>query len=219
MGLPLLGRYDQGVAEPGGQVVELDQGLQGDEESLRLAEAGQHLPVTVMYLSVNGFSKLQESLPAEELLAKISRQIDVLCGIIINNDGEADKIIGEKILAYFYSPAGLVASNAMALRTLRLIAEADKDGLLPFPATAGIHAGDVIAGLLGISSKRDFTIIGDTVNTAARINARAAELEKDRYLVSGTVVAEAGDIARFEPFGSVQLKGKAESVNLLRVRF
>lgn len=191
----------------------------GDEESLRLAEAGQHLPVTVMYLSVNGFSKLQESLPAEELLAKISRQIDVLCGIIINNDGEADKIIGEKILAYFYSPAGLVASNAMALRTLRLIAEADKDGLLPFPATAGIHAGDVIAGLLGISSKRDFTIIGDTVNTAARINARAAELEKDRYLVSETVVAEAGDIARFEPFGSVQLKGKAESVNLLRVRF
>ncbi|MDD3148010.1 MAG: adenylate/guanylate cyclase domain-containing protein, partial [Candidatus Riflebacteria bacterium] len=191
----------------------------GDEESLRLAEAGQHLPVTVMYLSVNGFSQLQESLPHHELLEKISTQIDVLCGIIINNDGEADKIIGEKILAYFYSPEGLQASNRMALQTLRLISEADNDGLLPFPVTAGLHAGDVIAGLLGISSKRDFTIIGDTVNTAARINARAAELDGNRYLVSEAVVAETGRAVRFEPFGSVQLKGKAESVNLLRVSF
>lgn len=189
----------------------------GDEESLRLAEAGQHLQVTVMYLAVPGFSSLYDSVPADELLAKISSQIDVLCGIIMNNDGEADKIIGEKILAYFYSPAGTGESNRMAMQALRLIDDAARDGLLPFPVCAGIHTGDIIAGLLGISSKRDFTIIGDTVNTAARINAKAAELTDRRYLASEAGVALTGCLS--EPHGSVQLKGKTESVNLLRLRF
>jgi len=190
----------------------------GDEESLRQAEAGKHLQVTVMYLSVPGFNSLHDSLSPAELLARTSVQIDVLCGIIMNNDGEADKIIGEKILAYFYSPAGLRDSNAMAMHALSLIDEAARDGLLPFPVAVGLHAGDIIAGLLGISSKRDFTIIGDTVNTAARINAKAAELSADRYLIS-EALARAADSYNTEAHGSVQLKGKADTVDLLRVRF
>ncbi len=189
----------------------------GDEDSLRQAEAGQHLQVTVMYLAVPGFSSLYDSVPADELLAKISTQVDVLCGIIMNNGGEADKIIGEKVLAYFYSPDGVSESNRMAMQALKLIDAAARDGLLPFPVSVGIHAGDIIAGLLGISSKRDFTIIGDTVNTAARINAKAAELAESRYLASEAAMAVTECVV--EPHGSVQLKGKADTVNLLRLRF
>ena len=190
----------------------------GDEESLKRAESGMHLDVTVLYLSVPGFAELQKKLAPEDLLAGVSSQVDVLCGIIINNDGEADKIIGEKILAYFYSPEGLKKSNAMAMHTLKIISEAAQEGLLPFPVAAGVHCGSVIAGLLGISSKRDFTIIGDTVNTAARINAQAAELPEQRYLVSTLAAGGCGFEDSLTPFGSVSLKGKAESVELLQAR-
>ncbi len=189
--------------------------IAGDEESLRKAESGMHLEVTVLYLSVPGFAELQKKLSPEELLAGVSSQIDILCGIVINNDGEADKIIGEKILAYFYSPEGLKKSNAMAMHALQIISDAAREGLLPFPVAAGIHCGSVIAGLLGISSKRDFTIIGDTVNTAARINAQAAELPGQRYLVSTLAAEGCGLENRLSPFGSVSLKGKAETVDLL----
>lgn len=192
--------------------------IAGDEESLRKAESGIHLDVTVLYLSVPGFADLQKKLDPEELLAGVSAQIDVLCGIVINNDGEADKIIGEKILAYFYSSEGLNKSNAMAMHALQVISDAAREGLLPFPVAAGIHCGSVIAGLLGISSKRDFTIIGDTVNTAARINAMAAELPEQRYLVSSLAADGCGLESRLSPFGSVSLKGKAETVDLLHAR-
>ena len=190
----------------------------GDEESLKKAESGMHLDVTVLYLSVPGFADLQKKLAPEELLAGVSAQVDVLCGIIINNDGEADKIIGEKILAYFYSPEGLKRSNAMAMHTLQIISDAAREGLLPFQVAAGVHCGSVIAGLLGISSKRDFTIIGDTVNTAARINAQAAEMPEQRYLVSTLAAEEFEDKNRLSPFGSVALKGKSETVDLLHAR-
>ncbi len=192
--------------------------IASDEKSLRKAESGMHLDVTVLYLSVPGFAELQKKLASEDLLAGVSAQVDVLCGIIINNDGEADKIIGEKILAYFYSPEGLKKSNAMAMRALQIISEAERDGLLPFPVAAGIHCGSVIAGLLGISSKRDFTIIGDTVNTAARINAQASELAEQRYLVSTLAADGFEDKNRLSPFGSVALKGKTETVDLLHAR-
>ncbi len=192
--------------------------IAGDEESLRKAESGIHLDVTVLYLSVPGFADLQKKLAPEELLAGVSTQIDVLGGIVINNDGEADKIIGEKILAYFYSSEGLKKSNAMAMHALQIISAAEREGLLPFPVAAGMHCGSVIAGLLGISSKRDFTIIGDTVNTAARINAMAAELPEQRYLVSALAADGCGLESRLSPFGSVSLKGKAETVDLLHAR-
>ncbi|HMM61201.1 MAG TPA: adenylate/guanylate cyclase domain-containing protein, partial [Candidatus Rifleibacterium sp.] len=192
--------------------------IASDEKSLRKAESGMHLDVTVLYLSVPGFAELQKKLASEDLLAGVSAQVDVLCGIIINNDGEADKIIGEKILAYFYSPEGLKKSNAMAMRALQIISAAERDGLLPFPVAAGIHCGSVIAGLLGISSKRDFTIIGDTVNTAARINAQASELAEQRYLVSTLAADGFEDKNRLSPFGSVALKGKTETVDLLHAR-
>lgn len=178
-----------------------------------------HLDVTVLFIfRCRGSLSCRKKLAPEDLLAGVSSQVDVPCGIIINNDGEADKIIGEKILAYFYSPGRSEKSNAMAMHTLKIISEAAQEGLLPFPVAAGVHCGSVIAGLLGISSKRDFTIIGDTVNTAARINAQAAELPEQRYLVSTLAAGGCGFEDSLTPFGSVSLKGKAESVELLQAR-
>lgn len=191
-----------------------------DEESLVRAEKGQRLQVTVLYLAVPEFSCFLGSMKPEQMIKDVSRQISVLCRIILDNNGEVDKIIGEKILAYFYCPEGLQKSNEQALMAMRAIRSAERESGLAFPVTIGIHCGEVIAGLLGVGSRRDFTIIGDPVNTAARICARASELPRDRFLVSSSIAESVpANIAIFRAFGEVQLKGKAESVSLCQVLF
>lgn len=191
-----------------------------DEESLIRAEKGQRLQVTVLYLAVPEFSCFLGSMLPEQMIKDVSRQISVLCRIILDNNGEVDKIIGEKILAYFYGPDGLQKSNEQALMAMRAIRNAERESGLAFPVTIGIHCGEVIAGLLGVGNKRDFTIIGDPVNTAARICARASELPYDRFLVSSNIAESVpANIARFRAFGEVQLKGKAATVSLCQVLF
>lgn len=192
-----------------------------DADSLIKAEKGQHLLVTVLYLAVPEFSCLIKSMQSEQLIEEVRAHISAMCRIILDNGGEVDKIIGEKILAYFFSSEGLVKSNEQALAAMVCIRNAERSGNLALPITAGVHCGEVIAGLLGIGSKRDFTIIGDPVNTAARICARASELPFERFLVSNSVVAGMAPKReiRFREFGEVQLKGKSETVELSRVLF
>lgn len=191
-----------------------------DATSLREAESGLHLEASVIYLAVPHFQVFLQTMTYQELIADVREHIDKLCQIIIANGGEADKIMGEKILAWFYSPQGIAVSSNLAARALRQIKSAELAGELKFPINAGLHNGDVIAGLLGFGSQRDFTIIGDPVNTAARICSRAAELPTDRFLGSEAFVncLDLPDV-RYRDYGRVQLKGKDTTVNLKQIVF
>ncbi|MBU1107671.1 MAG: HAMP domain-containing protein [Candidatus Riflebacteria bacterium] len=194
--------------------------IASNAESLREAEAGTHLNVSVLYLAVPHFSIFMQTMNHQELIAEVREHIDFLCRIIINNGGEADKIMGEKILAWFYSPDGPEASAMMAAQAIRACRSSERAGELKFPITAGVHNGDIIAGLLGFGSQRDFTIIGDPVNTAARICSRAAELPGERFLASEAFsnLLPSG-FARYYDFGNVELKGKSETINLKQIVF
>ncbi len=194
--------------------------ISSDKESLRLAEIGQRLDVTVLYISVPGFELLMDSLGAAQLIEDVARHIDQLCGLLVKNGGEVDKIMGEKILAYFFSSEGLEESNRSAFMAMNAIRLGERGGELPFPVSVGIHCGEVIAGLLGVGDKRDYTIIGDPVNTAARICARGSELPCDRFLLSEEVLKSVDDrSAKTRPFGEVALKGKAATVELCQVLY
>jgi class 3 adenylate cyclase len=194
--------------------------IAGDAKSLREAETGLHLEVSVLYLAVPQFSLFMQTLSHQELIAEVREHIDCLCHIIIKNGGEADKIMGEKVLAWFYSPDGERKSATMAAQAMKEIRDAERTGKLKFPVTAGVHNGEIIAGLLGFGSQRDFTIIGDPVNTAARICSRAAELPSERFLGSEAFVSSlSAGTGRYYDFGQVELKGKTESVNLKQIVF
>ncbi len=191
-----------------------------DRESLLLAEKGQRLHVTVLYLAVPEFAGFVRGSGNSELIKDLGRHIDQLCRIIMENSGEVDKIIGEKIHAYYFVSGETGIANAAAIRTIQMIRAAERAGNLFFPVSAGIYCGEVIAGLLGVGSKRDFTIIGDPVNTAARICSRAAGLPCERFLVSEDVIGTLRENeVVFRPFGEVQLKGKNVTVNLFQCLF
>lgn len=194
--------------------------IAADETSRRAAEEGMRLDVTVMYIAVPGFSMFLETLQTNELIGELKTQIDVLCRIIIENGGDIDKMMGEKILAVFYGKEGLDDSVRSAINTIEQIRGAERLGNLSFPVTAGIHCGTVIAGLLGIGNHRDFTVIGDSVNTAARICSKAAELPRERFLVSGNLAERIRNTdIELRDHGEVELKGKAGTIKLFQLFF
>lgn len=193
--------------------------IASDDESLKLAEAGRRIKVAVLYLTVPSFDMFSATMSANELMEELRKQTSLLCHIILRNSGDIDKVMGEKLMAVFYNTQEATAVSK-ALSALKQIRNEELTGNLGFPITAGIHYGQVIAGLLGVGSQRDFTIIGDTVNTAARICASAANLPRERFLVSAEITAQCHikDL-EFRQFGSVDLKGKAEQIELYQPVF
>lgn len=191
-----------------------------NEENAKIAEKGVRLEVAVMYIAAHDFSSFVSTFSSNELIDELSQQTIELCRIISANDGDIDKIMGEKLLAVFYSPDAIETSVKNALKTIEEIQKSERFGNLKFPVTIGLHCGEVIAGLLGVGKQRDFTIIGDPVNTAARIASKAGELQRNRSLVSQKIkeIAKETD-TKFSPYGQVELKGKSEQVNLFSAKF
>lgn len=190
----------------------------GDEESRRAAEQGIKLKVIILYLAVPSFATFVETMNKSDLINELKAQIETLCRIILDCNGDIDKLMGEKVLAVFYLENDSEAMNLV--KAIELIRNAERMGKLPFPVTIGAHYGEVIAGLLGVGNQRDFTIIGDTVNTAARICTKAAELPRERFLVSSRIASMIDARAiELRDFGEVELKGKAETIRLFQLFF
>ncbi|GAB4282896.1 MAG: hypothetical protein Kow0029_28730 [Candidatus Rifleibacteriota bacterium] len=194
--------------------------IAADENSLKVAEEGIRVEVTIVYISVPGFSIFLDAMSSNELIGELKDQIEKICRIIIQNGGDIDKLMGEKVLAVFYSAKDSKDAIAGALKTISEIRKAERSGELGFPVAIGMHKGEVIAGLLGFGKQRDFTVIGDSVNTAARICAKAGELPTERFLISKAVKEMITDQKiELREYGEVELKGKAETIELFQLLF
>jgi class 3 adenylate cyclase len=189
-----------------------------DEKNTESAEAGMNLNVAIMYISVPKFDFVLETTEPKAIFKDLKDHIDLLCRIVLDNGGDIDKIIGDKLLTVFYDPDSLANSASLALKTIKEIRLADRAGELKFPVCLGLHSGKVLAGLLGVGDHRDFTVIGDTVNTAARIAGEAANLPCENYLLSQSIADLLPESAvELKTFGEVELKGKSEPLKLFRI--
>ena len=88
---------------------------------------------------------------------------------------------------------------------------------LYYPVAVGVNYGQVISGFLGVGEKRDFTVIGDPVNVAARIATLAENQPSERRMISEPVLKLVGDSVKAEEYGKVSLKGKSELLNVYRI--
>jgi adenylate cyclase len=191
-----------------------------DTEGVSNAEKGISLDVSVVYIAVPEFSMFVDSMGPVELIAELKEHIDQVCKIILANGGDIDKLMGEKVLAVFYDEKGLKQGVNSAVAAIEQIRLAERQGRLRFPVTVGLHSGEVLAGLLGIGADRDFTLIGDTVNTAARISSQASLLPRERFLISQVSAdLQSNKKVELRDFGEVELKGKAGTMKLYQLFF
>ncbi|MBQ2591743.1 MAG: HAMP domain-containing protein [Candidatus Riflebacteria bacterium] len=169
--------------------------------------------VALLYVTVPNFDKIMKNMPVSELFNKLRQQIAVIAKIVIENGGDIDKIMGEKLLIAFHlgeKTAEEIATNAS--KAASIIKSCDK---LYFNVAVGVNFGEVISGYLGVGEKRDFTIIGDPVNVTARIAVFSEKI--DKCLISETIYKYISNNINAEFYGEVELKGKSKPMKVYQI--
>jgi adenylate cyclase len=178
--------------------------------------AGEEVEVTAAFVDVRGFSGLAERASAAEVVATLNRLFERAVPIIRAHGGHVDKFVGDGLLAVFGAPRRQIdhadQALAAALDIERAVAE-EFGGELAIGI--GLNSGRVVAGNVGGAGRFEFSVIGDAVNVAARVEAATRETG-DTVLVSEHTRALLSDRAAtaLEERPAVPLKGKTEEVAL-----
>ena len=190
---------------------------------------GEAVTVTVLFSDIRNFTPMSESLAPQEVVELLNNYFSRACEPILEQGGTVDKFIGDAIMAVFGSPAphpdharrAIAAALAMAERASDFQAWIarrfpDRDWQ-DFHIGIGLHTGEVVVGNVGSPKRFEFTAIGDTVNTASRLESLTKEL-------GWTIVASADTIKAAGPgvvtggAKQVRVKGRQEPVEVLEVK-
>jgi adenylate cyclase len=177
--------------------------------------AGEEVEVTMMFIDIRDFTGFAERSSAPEVVATLNRMFECIVPLIRDHGGHVDKFVGDGLLAVFGAPRRQEDHADQALAAAREIDRAVHgrlgDGL---EIGIGLNSGTVVAGNVGGAGRLEFSVIGDAVNVAARVEA-ATRQTGDVILVAENVKELLQDGAvNLEARPSVPLKGKRESVTL-----
>lgn len=178
---------------------------------------GKLTQIAVLFVDVRGFTSMSEKLKPEALVALLNRYLTLIADCILKNEGTLDKFIGDAAMAFWGAPlqqedyvykAALAAADMVA-GSEALAQELKKKYNRTVSFGIGIHMGPAVVGNIGSSRRMDYTAIGDTVNTAERLesNAKGGEI----YISKAVAEALEGRI-RTSPLGRIKLKGKENGV-------
>jgi class 3 adenylate cyclase/DNA-binding NarL/FixJ family response regulator len=183
--------------------------------------AQEELEVTVLFSDIRGFTTLAEQLPAREVAGILARHLSAMAEEVLQFGGTIDKFAGDGVMAVFGAPdlmpdhaeRALRCALGMQNRQRRLNWEARTEGLPQLGIGIGVNTGTVIAGAVGGAGRLEYTVLGDAVNLAQRLQAEAAANE---ILATAATVQAAPDL-HAEPIGSRQVKGRKEPVETFRI--
>ena len=188
---------------------------------------GEEREVTILFADLRGFTTLSERLTPPELLALLNRYLDRMGGAIEAHGGVIDKFIGDAIMALFGAPVAqgdaaaraLAAARAMESALAALNTELDAEGRPPLAIGIGINTARVVAGNIGSSRRLNYSVIGDGVNVAARLQAltRVADYRTNIILSTATCAAADRAAADARPLGTVTVKGRSEPVEIFAI--
>ena len=180
-----------------------------------LEDAGRVEEVTLLLCDIRGFTRISEPLTPADTLALVNAYLDVVCPQIVESGGVIDKFMGDGVLAFF--EGGGHASRALnaARQILAAIGRATLPTPKPIRIGIALHTGAVLVGTVGPRTRREYTMIGDAVNTVARLE----ELNK---VYASTIVASARTIgevgathrAGFEGPIEVALRGREAGISV-----
>ncbi|WP_082943807.1 adenylate/guanylate cyclase domain-containing protein [Mycobacterium sp. 1274761.0] len=177
--------------------------------------SGERRDVTVMFVDVRDFTPFAEANTAEDTVSRLNALFDIVVPAVVDAGGHVNKFLGDGALAVFGAPNDLVGHADAAVRAAVVI-----QGLVgerfggALRVGIGINTGPVIAGTIGGGSKLEFTLIGDTVNVAARVEQFTKTTGDPILLTQQCVDALATRPPKLVNRGSHALKGKSASVQI-----
>jgi adenylate cyclase len=178
---------------------------------------GERRTLTVMFSDIRGFSKLAETLEPEKLASFLNEYLTPMTEIVLASDGTLDKYIGDAVMAMWGAPADVpdhadraCAAAVAMLKRLHDLNQAWRAAGLPEIAIGvGINTGAMAVGNMGSEARFDYTVLGDAVNLAARLEGLTKEYGVDVLAGEGTAKAATGYV--FREVDWVRVKGREGS--------
>jgi len=191
---------------------------------------GTTMPATVLFSDIRGFTSLSEKMEPERVLVLLNRYFTEMVGAVVRHRGIVDKFMGDCIMAVWGPPTAqeddalnaVRAALQMRERLVALNAQFVQEGLPELRTGIGIHTGPVVAGNMGAAStaelegKMEYTVIGDTVNLASRLESLTKEMHVDVLLSEDTYRLVAAQV-EVEALAPIKVRGREQAVAIYRL--
>ncbi len=189
-----------------------------DPDSLQIG--GQRVDITVLFADIRGFTTYSEKRSPEELVAVLNRYLAAGAEAVLAEEGTVDKFLGDAVMAWFNAPLPQPDHTLRAVRAAldlkaaveKLHAELPAEAQLSFGV--GIHYGEAVLGWIGTEKRLEYTAIGDSVNTAKRIQENSA---KGQILISKEAYDRVKKQVQAKPYAPLQVKGKSDPLEVYEV--
>ncbi|RMH67247.1 MAG: adenylate/guanylate cyclase domain-containing protein [Cyanobacteria bacterium J003] len=194
---------------------------------------GQRLIATLLFTDLKGFSTISETMEPEELFNWLNAYLEKVADVVQSYHGVINKFTGDGIMAVFGVPIkrtsregiAIDARNAVdcALALGQLLEELNREwaaqGLPQVMMRAGIYTGPIVVGSLGSKNRLEYGVIGDSVNTASRLESvdKHRQPSPCRILVAEETLQYLGDRYEVEAWGPLELKGKERKIKVFRI--
>ncbi len=180
---------------------------------------------TVLFTDIRGFTTLSEQLSPQQVVGFLNQFLEEMTLAIMAHQGMLDKYMGDAVMAVFGVPLecsdharrAVNAGQEMIRRLERLNETLTQQGLPRLGIGVGIHTGDLVVGAIGSSRRLEYTVIGDSVNLAARLEGLTRQYPVD-ILLSGCTRGELGEAPELEQIDTVQVKGRDQPVAIWSFR-
>lgn len=178
--------------------------------------------VAVMFTDIRGFTSMSERLTPEQVAEVLNEYFSLITDVTFRNGGTIDKFIGDGCMVLFNAPLDQPDYKMDAIRTGLEIVDNSKELTTKFADAygidvrigIGINCGSAVVGNIGTDFRRDYTAIGDTVNTASRLEGLA---KPGQVIITESLREELGDKITAETIGLVSIKGKTEAIKCYNI--
>ncbi|MBI5117838.1 response regulator [Candidatus Poribacteria bacterium] len=189
------------------------------QSSKPVSLSGEKMPVTILISDIRDFTSLAESMTPEGLVKFLNRYFEPMVEIILDNEGVLDKFMGDSVMALF---GAIYTHKDDSLRAVRAALEMQEaverlnkqwvqEGNPPIKVGIGISTGEVVAGNIGSEKRMEFTVIGQDVNYAQRIEG-LTKIFPSSILISEPTHAEVSEKIRAVRYAPTEIRGKKEPI-------
>jgi adenylate cyclase len=191
----------------------------GTDEYESTIMANENIEATVMFIDMCGFTKISETTAADTVVKMINTYFELMVKEILANNGFIDKFMGDAVMAVFRGEYHLdrAIDTALIIRSQinKLPDFKSKQAFKP-KVSIGVNSGDMISGNIGSESLKrlDYTVIGDTVNVAARLQNAADE---NQIMISEACYLQVKESFSCNKIGDISMKNKAEPMTVYEV--
>ncbi|MCK9522786.1 MAG: FHA domain-containing protein [Proteobacteria bacterium] len=189
---------------------------------LSVQKGGEARVATILFADIRGFTSMSEHMAAADVLQMLNEYFEIMVDIAFKHEGTVDKFVGDEIMVLWGAPMSHNDDPARAVRAAvdmqRALVDFNAlrtaDGKQAIHIGIGINTGELVAGYIGSTRTMSYSVIGDTVNTAARLCSAA---QAAQVVISEATRAHLGAEFDCVPLENVQAKGKSKPINVFNV--